>query len=227
MIIYLIVILVILLALSWTLVPNKVLRVIAGLILTGALLVSTFALTLTIKNHYGMRKITTTETKTIYSAGGKESPAGILIVSKLGVKDNRHMVLVYQDKVDGKAHAHFVPGKKNITEAVKKEAYYRSGNLKQAKLVTKTTRWKWRDENYQRWFDLGQENELVKQTNEVVVPKDTWIVVTPKQMKQLQKDMSVSQTDASTMAELATLPKDQQAKLMVTLMKEKLKMLDK
>lgn len=225
MIIWVIFILLILMVLAWTLIPNKGLKIIAGVALAIAMTGATTLLTLTLKDHYGMRQVTTIKQKKVYSAGGDKSPAGVLITTKIGPKDKKHMVLVYQDTKKGKAKAHFIPKQKHITESIKRESYYKKANVKKAKLVTKTTRWRWKSGPYKFWFNLGQDNELVKETNSLMVPKDTWLVLSAKQAKKLKTlmaDMNKS-TDSTQLAAMAAMSREDQAKLIVKMVELQLK----
>ncbi|TLQ03491.1 DUF4811 domain-containing protein [Pediococcus stilesii] len=220
MIIYVIFILLILTIFAWTMLPSKILKITIGSVLTLALTGATISLTAVLHKHYGMQQITTTSEQKIYSVAGEESPAGILVISKLGKEDSKHLVMVYKNEKTGSAEPHFVPNQKNITNSIKKESSYRQANVKDATLVSKETRWRWKDDQSKRWFDFGQDGELVKQTNTVTVPKDSWLVLTNNEMEKLQS--LLSKVDGSAMKEMSKLSKEEQAKMMVKMVRSEL-----
>lgn len=224
MIIYVIFALVIVTILAWTLISNRPLRWTVGILSALALVGTIGVMSANFTNHYGMKKVTTTTTRRIYSAAGSKSPAGVLVTKQLGTKSGRY-VLVYADTPNGKATAHFVPKQKHITTAVKQHVTYRTANVKQATLKTTTTRWEWKNDRAKFWLNVGdQAGELVSQYRTVTIPKDTWLAVTPNQMKKLQKVMASGSTGAasSQAAALGSLSKDQQAAMVVTLAKKAL-----
>lgn len=224
MIVYVILVLLLLTILAWTFIPNKVLRVLIGTGLTILLTCSVTILTMTFKNHYGMHQITISETKPIYSATEGKMPMGVLIVSKVGKDDKKHKIMVYQDSVDSKSKAHFVPNQKKITESIKKESYYSSADVKEATITKETTRWKWKTDKYKLWLNVGQENELVKQVSKVQIPKDTWVALSPKQLEKMQTMLTQNMSSSSTnMSQMAGMTKEDQAKIMVKMVKEGLK----
>ncbi|WP_267201890.1 DUF4811 domain-containing protein [Limosilactobacillus kribbianus] len=223
MIIYVIFALVIVTILAWTLIPNRLLRWAIGILSALALVGAVSVMSANFTSHYGMKKVTTTTTRQIYSAAGSKSPAGVLVTKRLGTKSNRY-VLVYADTPSGKAKAHFVPKQKHITTAVKQHATYRTANVKQATLKTTTTRWEWESKRAKFWLNVGdQAGELVSQYRTVTIPQDTWLAVTPNQMKKLQKVMASSTgTTSSQAAALSSLSQDQQAAMVVKLVKKAL-----
>ena len=100
---------------SWFYIKSAPTRLIMGLISFALLGATVLLLTANIKSHYGMKNVTTTTEKTIYSAGGSKSPAGMLITQELGTKSGNY-VMIYADSEDGKAKPHFVPNKKRSEE---------------------------------------------------------------------------------------------------------------
>ena len=222
MIIYIIIALLVAMILAWTCLPTRLLKFTIGGLLTILVALATVQLTLTFTDHLGMRQVTTTSTSQIYSATGKQSPAGILIANRIGKKDNQHQVLVYQDDEDSQARAHFVPNQKHMTESIKRRVKVVPANVDKATLTTKTTRWQWRSERAKQWFNVGQAGELVKEENIVKIPRDTWVVLSTKQMKKMQKLMTNATHDPAQAAQLATLPAHEQAKLTAQMLRQAL-----
>lgn len=226
MIVYLICALIVIVVCAWTMISNRPARVITGVLSGIALICAVGALTMNTYSHYGMKKVTKTTSHKIYSAAGSKSLAGILVAKKMGTKANRY-VLVYADHKDGKATTHNVPSTKHIINSTKKHASYQQTNTKEAKVVTKTTRWEWKNNTYKTWLSVGdQAGELHKQKTTVYVPKDTWLVLSPTQMKKLKALMvqshSSGNTQAAAMQQVSGKSKDELAKLAVAQVKAKL-----
>lgn len=223
MLVYVIFALVIVVVLSWTMINQRALRYSCGVIASAALIACTILLSLNFTSHYGMKKVTTTETHQIYSLAGSKVPAGVLAAKQLGTHSNRY-VLVYRDSENGPAKTHFVPNQKKITNAVKKHATYRLTDKKTATVTTKTTRWEWQNAIAKRWLNVGsQAGELVKQTSTVYVPRKTWVVLTPAQMKKMKKLMATTQTAGSTATTAVPQAKKQLAEVMVARIKSMVK----
>lgn len=191
MIIYIMIALVIASFLAWMLIKNGIVRFIVGSIALLALLVSVLAVTANFANHWGMKQVTTTQTKRIYTAGDVTSPAGTLIVKRLGTKADRY-VLVYRTKADAKkATAHFVPDQADIENSIKKSATYKQGDVKHATVTTSTKRWTWQSDTYKWLLNIGdQDGELISQKSRVVVPAKTWAVMTAEQAAKLGKQQA-------------------------------------
>ncbi|QEA57567.1 DUF4811 domain-containing protein [Weissella hellenica] len=200
MIIIVLIILSILTYVSWMNIDNRTTRLVAGLISCGLLVVTILFLTANMNSHYGMKQVTTSSEKTIYSAGGSKSPAGMLITQQLGTKADNY-VMVYADREDKKAKPHFVPDKKNMTEAVLKRASYKTADVDKATVKTVTTRWEWRNDFFKLMLGFGGEgHSLVKQTATVTVPEKTWVVLSAKQAKQLTAKQQAAAQDKTAMA---------------------------
>lgn len=219
MLVYVIFALVIVVVLSWTMINQRVLRYSCGVIASAALIACTILLSLNFTSHYGMKKVTTVETHQVYSLAGNKVPAGVLAAKQLGTHSNRY-VMVYRDSQNGQAKAHFVPNQKKIINAVKKHATYQLTDKQTATVTTRTTRWEWQNATAKRWLNVGsQAGELVKQTSTVYVPRKTWVVLTPTQMKKLKKIMATSQTAGGNAAAAAPQAKEQLAEAMVAKIK--------
>lgn len=215
MIIYLIFILAVLVILSWTMIKNRALRWTVGIITSLCLLGASGILTLTFTDtHLGMHKVTTTTTSKVYSATGNQSPANILIAKRLGTKADRY-VLVYRDSAAvKKATTHGVPNQDHIASTVKKKTTYKLTNGTSATATTKTTRWEWKNKTTKFWLNVGQGGTLVSKKTVVKVPKTTWLVLSPSQVKQLRAKLKAAaasgQTSTTTAAAAASgMSKDQ------------------
>lgn len=214
MVIILLAVFAILTFISWIKIENVPARVTSGLISGGLLLATVLMLVANFNNHFGMEKVTKTETKTIYSAGGSKVPAGMMIAQALGTKSNNY-VMIYADKENAKPTAHFVPNKKHIVEAVKKTATYKLIDADKATVTTKTTRLEWQNDFFKLMFGFGGEgHSLYKQQTVVKLPKDTWVVMTPAQSKAVQaKQKAAAANPAAAQAQQEQLKAAASAKI--------------
>ncbi|RRG17919.1 DUF4811 domain-containing protein [Weissella viridescens] len=203
MIIVLLLLFVVLTFVSWIYIKPVTLRVIAGTISLVLLMLSVWAMTVNFTDHFGMKKVTTTKTTQIYTAGDTSSPANMLLAQEIGTKSNNY-VMVYRDKAsDKKPAVHNKPDTKHIVEAVKKTATYQTTKGSQATAKTTTTRWRFKNDFYKMMFGVSdQQNQLIKQHTLVRVPSKTWVVMTPSQAKSLgakQKQMPMQAQQAQQM----------------------------
>ncbi|PNZ70091.1 DUF4811 domain-containing protein [Staphylococcus croceilyticus] len=176
---------------SWLLIPHKLTRYILGSITTLLFIGLIIGIVLNMTHHFGMEKTTVNEPeKQIYSAGSDKSPTNMLIANEIG-NNSYNYVMVYKDKQsDDKPSAHFKPStnKEDVSDSVKKVAYYETSNVNKATVKTKKEYWTWKNDYYRYLFDYGKEDkELIKQTSVVTVPSDTWVVLDAKEAKKLQK----------------------------------------
>lgn len=199
---------------SWFYIKSAPTRIVTGLISFGLLTATVFLLTANVNSHYGMKNVTTTTEKTIYSAGGLKSPAGMLITQELGTKSGNY-VMIFADCEDGKAKPHFVPNKKKMVEAVHKTATYKTADVDKATVKTVTTRREWQNDFFKWLLDFGGEgHSLVKQTTTVTVPKNTWVVLSAQQAKQVTaKQKAASQNKAAAVAQQKQMRDAIQAKV--------------
>ena len=199
---------------SWFYIKSAPTRLVMGLISFALLGATVLLLTANIKSHYGMKNVTTTTEKTIYSAGGSKSPAGMLITQELGTKSGNY-VMIYADSEDGKAKPHFVPNKKNMAEAINKKATYKTADVDKATVKTVTTRREWKNDFFKWLLDFGGEgHSLVKQTSTVTVPKNTWVVLSAQQAKQVTaKQKAAGQDKAAAAAQQKQMRDAIQAKV--------------
>lgn len=199
---------------SWFYIKSAPTRIVTGLISFGLLTATVLLLTANVNSHYGMKNVTTTTEKTIYSAGGLKSPAGMLITQELGTKSDNY-VMIFADHEDGKAKPHFVPNKKKMVEAVHKTATYKTADVDKATVKTVTTRREWQNDFFKWLLDFGGEGHLlVKQTTTVTVPKNTWVVLSAQQAKQVTaKQKAASQNKAAAVAQQKQMRDAIQAKV--------------
>ncbi|EGJ27244.1 DUF4811 domain-containing protein [Streptococcus porcinus] len=171
---------------TWMYIPKQLVRYLFGSLSLLSLLASTLYLTDHFVNHRGMSIDTKIIKQEIYSAGDVKANFGLLIAKKIGTKSDHH-VLIYRDqKEEQKPKAHFVPNTKKINQAIKTSANYKLTDSDKAYLITTTKRYVWKTHLDKLMFGFGGENnELISQKAEVVIPKDYWLVVTPKQAQQL------------------------------------------
>lgn len=184
---------------SWMFIKNNITRWIIGGASLLLLALSILGLTLHFSNNWGMKKVTTTTTQQIYTAGEISAPYGMLIKAEIGKNTNNYVLVYRNNENDKKPTTNFMPDEKHITEAVKKSATYKLVNSDKAQVVTtKTTRQF--SSNFMKFlFGVGgEQNELVKKRSVVEVPRDTWLVLTEQQVIKLQKEAPVLQAQMQT-----------------------------
>ena len=126
--------------------------------------------------HFGLKKVTTTKTVTLKSAGS--SQLDMLLYQSVGTSD-QHRVYIYKTTADQK--------KASTTAANVKTANYVKTTTGSTKLVTKTTRWTYKSGVAKLWFGIADnDKQLIKRTNTFYVQK-TWAVLSTSQAKQLSK----------------------------------------
>ncbi|EFR44860.1 DUF4811 domain-containing protein [Streptococcus pseudoporcinus] len=188
MILLIIIVATVLSFITWMYIPKQPIRYLLGTLSLLSLLASTLYLTDHFVNHRGMTVDTKVTKQEIYSAGDVKANFGLLITQKIGRQSNHH-ILIYRDhKADQKPRAHFVPNKKKINEAIKISANYKQVGSDKAYLITTTKRYVWKTHFDKLMFGFGGENnELISQKAEAIIPKDYWLVLTPKQAQQLTR----------------------------------------
>lgn len=173
-------------------------------------------LTFHIKDHWGMKEVSTSRTHEIYTAGDSSAAYNLMIKAEIG-KNTNNYVFVYRNEEDAKKpDTNFTPDEKHISEAVKKSATYKMTDASKATVTTTTTRRVWASDLYKALFSMDdEEGDLVKQRSVVSVPKDTWLVLTQDQVEKLTKEAPAMQAqmaaqlkaDPAKAAELAQLQK--------------------
>lgn len=194
MIIILIAIFTLLTFFSFMFIKNSLLRWTAGIITFILLALSVLGLTLHISDNWGMKEVTKTTTRQIFTAGEPSAPYGMMIKAEIG-QNTGNYVLVFRNKENqAKPDTNFEPDQKHISEAVKKTATYKLVSGDKAQVVTTTTTRVFSSSLIQTLFGIGgEQNELVKQTSVVEVPRDTWLVLTQAQVEKLTKEAPAMQ----------------------------------
>ncbi|MCM0583356.1 DUF4811 domain-containing protein [Weissella diestrammenae] len=172
-------------------VKNQIAREVLGF--TGVLLLlgAVGLTTLNFNAHWGMKKVTTTQTKNIYSAAPDQLPVKLLITQEIGTKADDY-VMVYRDNANDKqAKAHFVPNKSDMNQLIHTIARYEFKAVNQATVTTETTRWRF-DSDLSRWLFgfTGIDGSLVKKEHLVTLPKQGWQAMTAKEAQAMQAQMA-------------------------------------
>ncbi len=154
------------------------------------LLLAVILLIMNFYSHLGMKKVAYYKNSEIYSVNNK-TPNGIMIAKEIGTESNNY-VLIYKDSIkDNKPKVYGEPNKKNIIKSFNKINTYKYTNKNSVKgyVSTKIVKWEWKNNLYQALFSIGGlKNTLYKYTKTVKIPRKTWIVLTPKQAKELEKN---------------------------------------
>ncbi|MBO1198401.1 DUF4811 domain-containing protein [Staphylococcus simiae] len=197
---------------SWLLIPHKITRYILGCLSILALLLMVIGVTANMTHHWGMKKqLVTSDKKEIFSAGPESSPTNILIANEIGKKTNNYIMVYRNHKTDSKAQVHFKPqmDKDKIADSVKHQTVYQLKHTNKATIQTKKEIWVWKSNFYKALLGFGQNNqELIKSTTTLTIPKDTWVVLNAEQSKKLQrlqekhKKSDTQQNNAKTMQHL-------------------------
>lgn len=157
---------------------------ISGVVLVGstALMVANF------HDHFGMEKVTTTNTKTIYSASNSSS-MNLALYKEIGTS-GKNNVYIYNVKAKQKTPNHtkadeYTTNKVNWTDKSK------------ATLTTKVTRWEYSSDFYKYLFMWsGMDGTIVKRVNTFNLP-NTWVKLSVSQAAKLQKMMGSSTAKAA------------------------------
>ncbi|TPR51117.1 DUF4811 domain-containing protein [Apilactobacillus micheneri] len=169
------------------LVKNRMLHFTTSVIAFIVVVLSTVLITMNFHDHYGMHKVTTTENSELSSSSDK---MGMLLYQPIGTS-GKDKVVIYKTSDDQK---------KPSTTSTDKNTNHIITNAKEAKLVTKTTRYEYNSKSSKFWFDLAQKPTRVKTVNYFYVPKD-WLTLTTNQAKALpniiNKLQAPMQTDAA------------------------------
>ena len=186
MIVAMIIVSTICLYLAFIMMKKSVLRSILVAIFGFALLGSLYLVNANDHNHFGMEKVTTTETSTIYSASpSKQMP--LLLRQDVGTAGKRN---VYIYKLDPKKKATHTKADYDVFNKVQKV----SGST--ASLTAKKTVWRYKNNFYKTLFMNQNNNKLIKQVNTIKVPT-TWTELTPTQAKVLAKKAKALQNPSA------------------------------
>jgi len=191
MIIASVVLFAILLFLSMTMIDRGNLRIILALIFGALTVVSMMFMTFNDANHYGMHKVTKTETSDLISVSPSKQMK-MLLYQNVGTS-GKEKVYVYKTHQSQKKASTTNPDPKKASNRVKTV----SGT---PTLVTKTTRWEFNSKASKVWFNAsGYGHKLVKRENTFNINKD-WMVLSSTQAKKLQKLVKANQAKMKTEA---------------------------
>lgn len=150
-------------------------------------IISTGIVTLNYSHHFGMKQVTTSSSKVIYSAASKQKMP-VILYQPVGTS-GRDDVFLYNDSPDQQKPTHTTADEQTTNRLV-------YTNNQQIRLVTKETRWQYRSSwDHFLFAGSGMDNKLVRRVNTFYYPR-YYVKVSVKQMKQLAKQMA-SQPDAS------------------------------
>lgn len=155
---------------------------ITGVLLV--LLVGSIALLFTNDNqHWGMKTVTTTTEKPLTSASNM-SGANLLLYQALG--NGKEKIFIYKTNTQQKKVA--------TTQAdIKTTSKVTRSNTKNAKLVTKTQRYVYRNSFYRALFAGVDNNHAFKSRQHEFKVGNNWVVLSTTQAKALQKQAKTSQ----------------------------------
>lgn len=150
----------------------------------------TAGVTANYSHHWGMKKVTTTQTHRIYSAAGKDLPINLYQPVGTNGQDN---VYIYKTDPYQKKPVHTQANEFTIS----KDKVSHNG---EARLMTKETRWQFKNDFYEFLFTgMGMNKKLVHRTNTLYYPQG-YVKLTPQQAGQLKAVMSAQQTPAAQAA---------------------------
>lgn len=153
--------------------PQLILATLCGLLFVGA----TFVMTLNYSHHFGMHKVTTTTSRTIYSASNSTMPLALYQPVGTSGQDN---VYIYNVKPRQKTANH-TQADEYTTSKIKWT------NETTPKLVTTETRWRYNNNFFAvLYMWSGMDGNLVKRTNTLEYPR-TYVKITVKQANRLKK----------------------------------------
>ncbi|WP_461239942.1 DUF4811 domain-containing protein [Paucilactobacillus sp. N302-9] len=166
---------------------------IVAILISGIILIGSTTLMVTnYHDHFGMHKVTTTTTKTIYSASNsKQMP--LALYKPVGTS-GKNDVFIYNDKETQKTPSHtqaneFTHNKIKWT------------NKQTATLKTTETRWVYKNNFYKLLFKWSNMNhQLIKRTNTFNYPK-TYVKITTAQAAKLKKQMGSQSAKAQMQAQ--------------------------
>ncbi|MCL0330747.1 DUF4811 domain-containing protein [Apilactobacillus xinyiensis] len=179
------------------LVNNKILHVTSSLFFGLITLISVILIIANFHNHFGMHKVTETKSSVLVS---NSKDINMLLNQPIGTsgKDN---VVIYKTNVNQKKPLH------TSTDQTKNYIVQDDTN---AKLVTKTTKWQYKNDNYKLWFNFAQKPTHYRTVNYFYVPKD-WLNLTVKQAKALPTVMKKIQSQSNNAGQQQAMQQAAQA----------------
>lgn len=175
MIIWIILILSILVFISWLFISKRWLRYTLGILTTFGLIFNISLLCLNMSQNFGMEKEVTTKESLIYTASPKSLDKGMIITKQVG--QNNTIAIFRDSKSDKLASVHYKPDLKQKLKSLKMSSYIRQNNtIKEAKVITKTTKWVYKNKGYEQLFDFDDSHYLISKKSTVYVPQ-SWVIV--------------------------------------------------
>lgn len=172
--------------------------------------------TLNYSHHFGMKKVTTTSSKVIYSATSKQA-LPVILYQPVGTS-GKDDVYLYNQQPNQKQPSHTQASEQTQNQL-------RRVNGDQVRLVTKETHWQYAN----GWSRLlfagsGMDNKLVKRVNTFYYPS-YYVKVSTKQIKQLAQRMPKQKTGANKAAADSSLngKQSQLMKVKAQMLKQALK----
>lgn len=193
MIIAVIIILAILLFISMVSLAKPLTRNIVSLIFAALLALSIFFLTANDRDHFGMKKVSTTTTTDLISVS-PSSQMKLLLYQDVGTS-SKNRVYIYK--------THKVQKKSTTTNPDPTKAANQVKTISGTpKVTTRTVRWEYKNNSYKLWFGIANnDHKVVKRYNTFSINKD-WLTLSSQQAKELQKlvkqDSTKMKQDAQT-----------------------------
>ncbi|AEJ23231.1 membrane protein [Weissella koreensis KACC 15510] len=202
MMIFILIILAIFVFYAFVVLKKPMARLVFGLIGIILLIGAVALTTLNFHQHWGMKKVTTTTTKKIYSAGPAESPVKLVITKQIGTKADDYVFIYRDHENDKEASAHFVPNQKKINSFIHSTAKYQVKDTDQATVTIKETRWRWDSDLAKLLFNFaGMDGILQKKEAIVTVPKNGWKAMTPEEAQATAKKLAAMQKQQAALAQ--------------------------
>lgn len=177
----------ILLFISMVSISKPLWRLLTSLVIAVLLAVSILFIVLNDNNHFGMKKVTTTETTDLISVSPSKR-LKMLLYQDVGTS-GKDRVYIYKQHNTQKKATTTNPDPSNTTNKVKVTS-------KTPRVVTKTVRWEYKSNGYKFWFAIaGNGHKLIKHHNTFEINKD-WLTLSTAQAKKLQK-LAKQQNSAS------------------------------
>ncbi|MDF7627093.1 DUF4811 domain-containing protein [Lactobacillaceae bacterium L1_55_11] len=181
MIIVILVIFTILAFLALMMIKPMVWRVLGTVIGLLGMVASVALITANMHDHYGMKTVTTTTTRQIYSATNSQG-YGVLLYQNLGT-DGQEKIYIYRDQTTSNKPKAVTPDLNMISsqKTIDGDKAYRKD--------TKTS-YVYKNSFYKFLFGIADNNHETKSQRVVYEIPDTWIVLSTQQAKTLQAKLT-------------------------------------
>ncbi|MBU7555236.1 DUF4811 domain-containing protein [Pediococcus ethanolidurans] len=177
MIIFVAVILAIALFISMVSISKPLLRNLTSLIIAILFALSLSLIVLNGRDHFGMKKITTTQTADLISVSPSKQ-LKMLLYQNVGTS-GKNRVYIYKTQATQKKPTTTNPDPTHTTNKVKV-------TTQSPRIVTKTTRWVYKNDAYKLWFGIaGNNHKLIQHKNTFEINND-WLTLSSVQAKKLQ-----------------------------------------